>query len=215
MRVLQEKEIRRIGDDTIIPVDVRVIAASHKDIYNEVLEKRFRQDLFYRLGTVFLTIPPLRERQTDIWVLMKNFIENFSEKYGLPYTGCIAPDAYQSLMDYRWEGKVRELQNFVERLFVLGYYDKEANSQDVRFLLSNSPDSSHIMSQAAESHHMQGTSESFSAAATSPSIASSGHRHTPTAAEIQNALEQCGGNKTKAAELLGISRTHLWRLMQQ
>lgn len=215
LRVLQEKEIRRIGDDTIIPVDVRVIAASHKDIYNEVLEKRFRQDLFYRLGTVFLTIPPLRERQTDIWVLMKNFIENFSEKYGLPYTGCIAPDAYQSLMDYRWEGNVRELQNFVERLFVLGYYDKEANSQDVRFLLSNSPDSSHIMSQAAESHHMQGTSENFSAAATSPSIASSGHRHTPTAAEIQNALEQCGGNKTKAAELLGISRTHLWRLMQQ
>ena len=119
LRVLQEKEIRRIGDDTIIPVDVRVIAASHKDIYNEVLEKRFRQDLFYRLGTVFLTIPPLRERQTDIWVLMKNFIENFSEKYGLPYTGCIAPDAYQSLMDYRWEGNVRELQNFVERLFVL------------------------------------------------------------------------------------------------
>lgn len=215
LRVLQEKEIRRIGDDSIIPVDVRVIAASHKDIYNEVLENRFRQDLFYRLGTVFLTIPPLRDRQTDIWVLMKSFIEDFSEKYGLPYAGYITPDAYTSLMEYRWEGNVRELQNFVERLFVLGYYDKSVTPEDVRFLLSNFPGRGRDPLTVNSTKSVSANIGEGASVVDLPVTQTYAHRHTPTGEEIRKALEASKGNKTKAAQMLGISRTHLWRLMQK
>ena len=215
LRVLQEKEIRRIGDDSIIPVDVRVVAASHKDIYNEVLENRFRQDLFYRLGTVFLTIPPLRDRQTDIWVLMKNFIEDFSEKYNLPYDGYITPDAYTSLMEYRWEGNVRELQNFVERLFVLGYYDKAVTPEDVRFLLSNFPNRGRDPLTVNSTKSVSANIAEGASVVDIPVAQTYVHRHTPTGEEIRKALEASKGNKTKAAQMLGISRTHLWRLMQK
>lgn len=215
LRVLQEKEIRRIGDDSIIPVDVRVVAASHKDIYNEVLENRFRQDLFYRLGTVFLTIPPLRDRQTDIWVLMKNFIEDFSEKYNLPYDGYITPDAYTSLMEYRWEGNVRELQNFVERLFVLGYYDKAVTPEDVRFLLSNFPNRGRDPLTVNSTKNVSANIAEGASVVDLPVAQTYVHRHTPTGEEIRKALEASKGNKTKAAQMLGISRTHLWRLMQK
>ena len=215
LRVLQEKEIRRIGDDSIIPVDVRVVAASHKDIYNEVLENRFRQDLFYRLGTVFLTIPPLRDRQTDIWVLMKNFIEDFSEKYNLPYDGYITPDAYTSLMEYRWEGNVRELQNFVERLFVLGYYDKAVTPEDVRFLLSNFPNRGRDPLTVNSTKSVSANIAEGASVVDLPVAQTYVHRHTPTGEEIRKALEASKGNKTKAAQMLGISRTHLWRLMQK
>lgn len=193
LRVLQEKEIRRIGGDGVIPVDVRVIAASHKDIYNEVKEGRFRQDLFYRLGTVFLTIPPLRERRTDICILMQDFIERFSAKYGISYTADITYEAYKYILEYEWEGNVRELQNFVERLFILGYYDKEIKLEDVKFLLANSPKDINYSNVYRNESPEKGKIKSY---------------------DIESALKQTGGNKTKAAELLGISRTHLWRLMK-
>ncbi|MBQ4650774.1 MAG: sigma 54-interacting transcriptional regulator [Firmicutes bacterium] len=200
LRVLQEKEIRRIGDDGVIPVDVRVIAASHKDIYHEVEEKRFRQDLFYRLNTVFLTIPPLRERKEDIIELMDFFTATYAGKYGLAYTGSLNQDAYDYLLNYKWEGNVRELQNFVQRIFVLGYHDKVLSAADVRGLLTNSPDEMPAPAETPSSKVME----------TAPSKP---EKHRITDEDIAAALQQAGGSKTEAAKLLGISRTHLWRLI--
>lgn len=122
LRVLQEKEVRRIGSDTIIPVDVRMIAASHKDISREAAEGRFRQDLFYRLNTVFLVVPPLRERKSDIMPLIESFLRQYEEKYNLKFTGELTEDAEKYLLSYQWPGNVRELQNFVHRIFALGAY---------------------------------------------------------------------------------------------
>ncbi len=120
LRVLQEKEVRRIGSDTIIPVDVRMIAASHKDISREAAEGRFRQDLFYRLNTVFLVVPPLRERKSDIMLLIESFLRQYEEKYNLKFTGELTEDAEKYLLSYQWPGNVRELQNFVHRIFCPG-----------------------------------------------------------------------------------------------
>lgn len=204
LRVLQEKEIRRIGDDGVIPIDVRVIAASHKDIYNEVVEQRFRQDLFYRLNTVFLTIPPLRERKEDIVELLESFIRDCAEKYGVKYTSTFEADAYRDLLNYRWEGNIRELQNFAQRIFALGYYDKKIRAEDVEVMLSNSPGGVNFAA-------LDGA-VSESAAFLKPVTGKSG-RGRITMEDIAVALQQTCGNKTEAAKLLGISRTHLWRLM--
>ncbi|MCI8609039.1 MAG: sigma 54-interacting transcriptional regulator [Firmicutes bacterium] len=201
LRVLQEREVRRIGDDGIIPVDVRVIAASHKDIYREVEEKRFRRDLFYRLSTVFLTIPPLRERRGDITELMDTFITDYAEKFQLEYTATLDAEAYQYLLRYPWEGNVRELQNFVQRIFVLGYYNRSIHAEDVKLLLANSP------------KDMGWTSHGEKASTVKAVEVVS--RRKLTMEEILHTLQQTNGNKTEAAKILGISRTHLWRLLQE
>ena len=146
---------------------------------------------------------------------MKNFIEDFSEKYNLPYDGYITPDAYTSLMEYRWEGNVRELQNFVERLFVLGYYDKAVTPEDVRFLLSNFPNRGRDPLTVNSTKSVSANIAEGASVVDLPVAQTYVHRHTPTGEEIRKALEASKGNKTKAAQMLGISRTHLWRLMQK
>lgn len=194
LRVLQEKEVRRIGDDTIIPIDVRVIAASHKDIYREVTERKFREDLFYRLSTVFLTVPPLRARRADILQLMELFVKENSKKYNLKYTGCISNEAQKYLVGYAWKGNVRELQNFVQRIFALGFYEKEIDIDDVKMLLSNSPGDFDFSTKKESIQQV---------------------RNHLTAKDIEDALAMAKGNKTEAAKILGISRTHLWRLLNK
>ena len=193
LRVLQEKEVRRIGSDTIIPVDVRMIAASHKDISREAAEGRFRQDLFYRLNTVFLVVPPLRERKSDIMLLIESFLRQYEEKYNLKFTGELTEDAEKYLLSYQWPGNVRELQNFVHRIFALGAYEKVLACKDIAALLNNSPEA--VIPDVKE--------------LAAPS------RKRLTVQEAQFAVAEAGGNKTKAAKLLGISRTQLWRLLNE
>lgn len=204
LRVLQEKEVRRIGDDGVIPVDVRVIAASHKDIYREVEEKRFRQDLFYRLSTVFLTIPPLREREDDIMELMNYYLTECEEKYGLECTCSFDNEAYLALMQYSWEGNVRELQNFVQRIFALGFYNKEIRKNDVEKLLSNSPKE---MNNIEKIYVVDNDCQK--------SCVEIGRKGRIKPKDIENAITVSNGNKTEAAKILGISRTHLWRLIKE
>jgi DNA-binding NtrC family response regulator len=117
--VLQEREIRRLGNNKSIPVDIRLIAATNRDLAKEVVEKRFREDLFYRLNVVCIKTPPLRERREDIPALASHFVRKIGKKLGRVMQGT-SKDAEALLIEYSWPGNVRELQNVIERAIVLG-----------------------------------------------------------------------------------------------
>ena len=118
LRVLQDHQIQRVGSEGFITVDVRVMAASNLDLEAEVEEKRFRRDLYYRLGVVTLTVPPLRERREDIPALVDSYINHFRTRIGANVYE-ISPEALQALSDYDWPGNVRELMNIIERAMLL------------------------------------------------------------------------------------------------
>lgn len=116
LRVLQEKQVMRLGDDKYIPVDVRIIAATNKNLTNLIASDKFRQDLYYRLMVLVLHIPPLRRRSGDIELLSNYFIKHYNSLYHKELE--LTPDAYKCLEDYPWPGNVRELMHFMERLTV-------------------------------------------------------------------------------------------------
>ncbi|HEX5037689.1 MAG TPA: sigma-54 dependent transcriptional regulator [bacterium] len=118
LRVLQNGEIRRIGGASNFRVDVRVLAATNKDLFQQVKTKAFREDLFYRLNVITLTLPPLRERKDDISLLAYHFLKKFADKTGKK-VGKISMDTLQTLEEYRWPGNVRELENVIERAVVM------------------------------------------------------------------------------------------------
>jgi len=117
LRVIQERSFERVGSAKSINVNVRVIAASNKNLEDEVKEGRFREDLYWRLNVVPIIIPPLRERKEDILSLCDYFIDKFSQKFG--YSLKIPKEAYDLFLNYNWPGNVRELENLIERLYVL------------------------------------------------------------------------------------------------
>ncbi|MBO9727107.1 MAG: sigma 54-interacting transcriptional regulator [Chitinophaga sp.] len=118
LRVLQEREIERIGGKQTIKIDVRVIAATNRNLEREIAEGRFRLDLYYRLNVFPLTLPPLRDRREDIPMLANFFAQKFSKKTGKPFTG-ISSTALKQLMQYDWPGNIREMENILEQAFVL------------------------------------------------------------------------------------------------
>ncbi len=118
LRVLQEKKITRIGGENIIPVDVRVICATNKNLQEEIRKNNFRQDLYYRINVILLTIPPLRERREDIGMLFNHFLETISSKMGVEVK-YIEPVVIECLQKYNWPGNVRELENVVEKMITL------------------------------------------------------------------------------------------------
>ncbi|MFG0313150.1 MAG: sigma 54-interacting transcriptional regulator, partial [Phycisphaerales bacterium] len=118
LRVLEEKEIERLGSSKRIPVDVRIIAASNRDLQREMREGRFRQDLYYRLCAFPITVPPLRERPGDIPILVRAFIEELSATLG-KRIDCLAGESVEALRRYPWPGNVRELRNVVERAIIM------------------------------------------------------------------------------------------------
>ena len=115
LRAVQEKEIIRIGDDKIIPVDVRIICATNKDLKAEVAKGNFRQDLYYRLNVISIKLPALRERPEDIPLQFNYFLEEMSSKMDMPVPR-VQPEVMDYLISYDWPGNVRELQNVVERM---------------------------------------------------------------------------------------------------
>ena len=117
LRILQEKKFERVGGGRLIDTDVRVLAATNKDLEREMKEERFRQDLYYRLNVIPLVVPPLRKRKKDIPLLARRFIREFSQKEGIPEKG-IAEDALKVFMKHDWPGNVRELKNIIERLVI-------------------------------------------------------------------------------------------------
>jgi two-component system response regulator HupR/HoxA len=127
LRVLQEKEIRPLGSNKRKPVDVRIIAATNRDLEEEVRQGRFRQDLYYRLATFTIKLPPLRDRLEDIPYLTAFLLDQFQLELGKRVSG-ITTEAIECLQNYQWPGNVRELQNEIKRMLVLAQNDKlEAN----------------------------------------------------------------------------------------
>jgi DNA-binding NtrC family response regulator len=118
LRVLQEREFERVGGNRTIHVDVRIVAATNQDLEKLVEEKRFRQDLFYRLNVIPIVIPPLRERRSDIPLLIDHFLNRFNRAKQTRVTG-LQPEALRLLTEYDWPGNIRELENMIERLVVL------------------------------------------------------------------------------------------------
>jgi DNA-binding NtrC family response regulator len=131
LRVLQEKEFRRLGGQEEIKVDVRILAATNRDMKKAISENRFREDLFYRLNVISIHIPPLRERKDDIPLLVKAFIRKYCIEMNKEQVK-IAPSAMKLLMDYNWPGNVRELENVIERALVIGR-GKEIITEDLPF----------------------------------------------------------------------------------
>jgi two-component system nitrogen regulation response regulator NtrX len=122
LRALQEGKITRVGGEKEIPVDVRVVAATNKDLLEEVNEKRFRLDLYHRLGVILIHVPSLNQRRTDIPLLVDKFLKDIAEEYGQSPKS-IDKKALQALQDYNWTGNIRELRNVVERLVILSGKD--------------------------------------------------------------------------------------------
>ena len=187
LRVLQEQVIERVGGGKPIKIDVRVVAATNKDIEKAVVAKLFREDLFYRLNVFPITIPPLRERRDDIPALALNFLNKYSAEVRKgPLT--ISDEAMDILMKSPWKGNVRELENVIERSVI--YADGGViRVQDLGI------NESSIMDALAEHVPMDGPLQEVAAAATR--IAES--------RRIRQVLKQTGGNKTRAAEILQVS----------
>ena len=118
LRALQERKISRVGSDRDIDVDVRVIAATNKSLHREITEGRFREDLYHRLGVILIEVPPLREREGDVALLVEHLLNSICEGYGVPVKR-ITEGAVAILSAMRWSGNVRELRNVIERLVVL------------------------------------------------------------------------------------------------
>jgi DNA-binding NtrC family response regulator len=123
LRVLQQREFERVGGTQTLKVDVRIVAATHRDLQAEVKAGRFREDLFYRLNVVSVTLPPLRERKSDIPALVSHFLEKYSDNYG-KQVKALAPGTLQALLAHDWPGNIRELENAIERAVVLAQVEE-------------------------------------------------------------------------------------------
>ena len=192
LRVLQEREITRVGGEEVIKVDVRIIAATNKDLLREIEARQFREDLYYRLNVVTLNMPPLRERREDIPLLAQHFLEVFSEQNHKQIKG-FTPQAMDRLLKYDWPGNVRELMNGVERGVVLSrseYLDEE----DLPMILKDASLSGELLAKDAVLADMP-------------------------LAEVEKAtvlkkMELAGGNKSEAARRLGITRRTLHKKLK-
>lgn len=197
LRVLQERRLERIGGRSAIEVDVRVIAATNKDLRSEIKKGNFREDLYYRINAVHINMPPLREIKGDIPLLTQHFLSSFVTELGRDPMR-FSPEAMDCLVKYDWPGNVRELENEIKRAVILVDSDLiEASdlSEHVRGVMSGGT----LQRTPAEegTRFLRGTVEEIEIQ------------------KIKEALEKCGGNKQRASEILGISRQGLINKMKR
>ena len=140
LRVLQSKEIERVGGNSPIPVDIRVITATHRDLPKMIIQGQFREDLWFRLNVFPITIPPLRQRTSDILALTQYFMEKKAQEMNLSKQPILAPGALGRLQAYHWPGNVRELENMVERTIIRNMVGTSSNALEFRTLYSRSSD---------------------------------------------------------------------------
>jgi len=212
LRVLQEQEFERVGGTSPIKVDVRIVATTNRELASEADRGTFRQDLYYRLSTIPILIPPLRERSDDVPVLALRFAMRTAAELGKKIDG-IAQDALEALQRYSWPGNIRELQHVIERAVILtpDSLIQQHCLEGTRFGLAHSLNGSHIGSSRVPLSRPTPSSGSMSTAA-APTGHSAGAINLESLnvadAErvlIQHALTAADNNRTKAAELLGIS----------
>ena len=186
LTVIEQHKINRVGSTQETPVDIRLISATNTDLHAAVQEGRFRQDLLYRINTIEITIPPLRERGNDVTLLARHFLQRYSRKYKKEIEG-FSGEAQQLLKQYHWPGNVRELQHVIERAVILS----EAGELQYDDFMLRLPVSA---SQDKEGKFNLEELE----------------KNT-----IREVLRHCSGNMTQAAGLLGITRTSLYRRLEK
>ncbi|HAF60595.1 MAG TPA: sigma-54-dependent Fis family transcriptional regulator [Clostridiales bacterium UBA9856] len=197
LRVLETREVVRIGGKYPKPIDVRIIAATNRDLREAVKDKTFRDDLYYRLNVLSIRIPPLRERGDDILELTDYFIKGFSSSKGITYS--VDPRVYDILTRYTWPGNIRELENTIERAV-------------------NITDNNMILPEHLPTHILQSTGISDIKKETvveRESVPSVLNLESAEYNLVVSSLEKCQGNVKKAAEMLGISRRTMYRKMQK
>jgi transcriptional regulator with PAS, ATPase and Fis domain len=182
LRVLEDRRVRPVGSNREVPVDVRIIAATNRDLAEQVSAGRFREDLFYRLDVVGLRVPPLRERPQDVPLLARHFMEGLATHLGVPPLP-FSRQVLDALSAYHWPGNARELRNFVERSLILGAFPIDSLAE----------------------HDLEAEVEGQPAGEGGELLADVEKRH------ILAVLDDCTGNKTEAARRLGISRKTLER----
>ncbi|MDR0880320.1 MAG: sigma 54-interacting transcriptional regulator [Clostridioides sp.] len=193
LRVLQEKEIMRVGGDQPIKTNVRVISATNKDLAQMVREEKFREDLYYRLNVVEINIPPLRDRKEDINLLVHSFLEELCDQNGKPMLN-ISKEAYKVLQNCKWKGNIRELRNTIENIVVL------SNSSMI--------DVEDLPSYLVEQVNVINFDEQYPLDLTKATM-------QLEIGNIEKALDLAKGNKAKAAKFLNIPRTTLYYKLDQ
>jgi DNA-binding NtrC family response regulator len=191
LRVLEDRRIRRVGSEDEVPVDVRVIAATNKNLKEEIKAGRFREDLFYRLDIVQLEIAPLREHKEDVPVFARHFLKVFCAEMKKPPTE-FSDEALGLLGAYDWPGNVRELRNAVERALIFAGPGEPIRS----------------------SHFPPGLRDK-AGARFQPRNKELRSLREVEMAHIRAVLEACEGNKLRAAEILGVSPSTIWRKLQE
>lgn len=189
LRVLQEKVIEKVGDHSPVPVNVRIITATNKDLHRLMALGRFREDLYYRIGVIPIHLPPLRERREDIPLLVKTFINRARRQTRKPLTG-ISEEAMNLLTSHDWPGNVRELINVIEYAFVL--------CPEGTITPEHLPATFHPKSESPREERRLSRLE----------------RAADERQRLIDAVNQAGGKKSEAARLLGISRVTLWKLLK-
>ncbi len=191
LRALQENQIKPVGSSETIKTDVRILAASLRDLEKDISQKRFRNDLFYRLNVISLYAPPLRERKEDIPILVNHFLKKIQKKLGLLVTG-ITKEASEVLLNYNWPGNVRELENSVERAMIL----TEGENITIKSLPPNTKKN-------------KTSTEPIISLEKNENLSIKKHLRDLEEFLIKTALKRTNGNKTKAATLLEISHRAL------
>ena len=191
LRVIQEKEFTPLGASRPIKVDVRIIAATNRELEDEVRKGTFREDLFYRLNVVPLHLPPLRERREDIPLLIEHFIATFSTEYKVEPKK-VGPEALEQLVRYPWPGNIRELQNVIERMFALSR-SNEITLADLPGPIAGFEEKPLNFQELAELPTLEDMEKSL----------------------ITAALRKSHGNKNEAARLLAIDRQRLYRKIEK
>ena len=189
LRVLEEKEIERVGDHKPIPVDVRIISATNKDLESLIAQELFREDLYFRINVFPLKCPALSERLDDIHLIVQNFIERNAARSGKKIVG-LTPEAMETLFTYPWPGNVRELRNAIEYAFVLcsgNWINKEHLPPKIT---ANSK-------RPLTNHHRSSTS------------------WEEERKKLLDTLRQVGGNQSEAARILGVSRVTIWKRIKK
>ncbi len=190
LRAIQNRSIVRVGGNEAKPINIRLICATNMDLEQLVREGRFREDLYYRINTVHIALPALRERKEDIVPLAQLFLERFAEKYHRPLTG-IAPDAAAMLTEARWSGNIRELQNCIEKAVILSE-GKNLSAKDIQ------ADSS------ARGLRMTGDAGTLKAVS-----------EAEEERMIRQAMDRTDGNISAAAKMLGVSRPTLYAKLKK
>jgi DNA-binding NtrC family response regulator len=215
LRVLQEYEFERVGDTTTIRVDTRVIAASNRDLLEEIDAGRFREDLYYRLNVVTIYLPPLRERREDITLLVGHFLKIYNER-NLRHVPHVEPKAMEAMVNYDWPGNVRELQNYVERAVVLAPGDELTCDLLPEAVLGQKPrrigrlrtaDMATLTAELIEQGISAGGAQADNLQAT---IVNRVEREL-----IAQVMAECDNVQIKAADRLGINRNTLRKKIEE